>query len=109
MEKVEFLVLKNLLNNEEYLRKTIPFIKEEYFEENKYKVVFEEISSFANEYNETPTKEIISIEVEKRKDLNQDSLKDILHLIECLDDYPCLLYTSPSPRDATLSRMPSSA
>ena len=88
MEKVEFLVLKNLLNNEEYLRKTIPFIKEEYFEESKYKVVFEEISSFANEYNETPTKEIISIEVEKRKDLNQDSLKEILHLIECLDDYP---------------------
>ena len=47
MEKVEFLVFKNLLNNEEYLRKTIPFIKEEYFEESKYKVVFEEISSFA--------------------------------------------------------------
>ena len=23
--------------------------------------------------------------------------------------WPCLLYTSPSPRDATLSRMPSSA
>ena len=26
-----------------------------------------------------------------------------------LDIYSCLLYTSPSPRDATLSRMPSSA
>ena len=89
MEKVEFLVLKNLLNNEEYLRKVIPFIKKDYFEESKYKVVFEEIFSFANQYNEPPTQEILTIEVEKRKDLNQDSLKDIVHLIECLDDYPC--------------------
>ena len=88
MEKVEFLVLKNLLNNEEYLRKVVPFLKKDYFEESKYQVVFEEIFSFANEYNEPPTKEILSIEVEKRKDLNQDSLKDILHLIDCLDDYP---------------------
>ena len=88
MEKVEFLVLKNLLNNEEYLRKVVPFLKKDYFEESKYQVVFEEIFSFANEYNESPTKEILSIEVEKRKDLNQDSLKDILHLIDCLDDYP---------------------
>ena len=33
MEKVEFLVLKNLLHNEEYLRKVIPFLKSEYFQD----------------------------------------------------------------------------
>ena len=59
MEKVEFLVLKNLINNEEYLRKVLPFIKGEYFEESKYKIVFEEISSFVEEYNECPTKEVL--------------------------------------------------
>ena len=32
----------------------------------------------------------------------------LMNLIGALD-VPCLLYTSPSPRDATLSRMPSSA
>ena len=59
MEKVEFLVLKNLINNEEYLRKVLPFLKNEYFEETQYKIVFEEISSFVNEYNECPTKEFL--------------------------------------------------
>ena len=35
--------------------------------------------------------------------------KDLLQIAEAVKNYSCLLYTSPSPRDATLSRMPSSA
>jgi len=86
MEKVEFLILRNLLFNEEYLRKVIPFLKKEYFEDENQKVVFEEISNFVEKYNELPNKEIISIEVENRKDLNESNLKDILYLIQCLED-----------------------
>ena len=86
MEKIEFLVLRNLLYNEEYLRKVIPFIKKEYFENTNQRIVFEEISSFVEEYNELPTKEVLSIEVEKRKDINEQSYKDILYLVSSLDD-----------------------
>ena len=46
MDKVEFLILRNLLYNEEYVRKVIPFIKAEYFEDYNQKVVFEEILNF---------------------------------------------------------------
>ena len=42
MDKIEFLVLNNLINNEEYLRKTIPFLKDEYFEDHNQKIVFQE-------------------------------------------------------------------
>ena len=86
MDKIEFLVLKNLVHNEEYLRKVLPFLKEEYFEDTKYKVIFDEISSFVTEYNEVPTKEILSIEVEKRKDINEDSFKQISQVISYLED-----------------------
>ena len=82
MDSVEFLILRNLLHNEEYIRKVIPFIKADYFEDITQKIVFEEISSFVEQYNKPATKEILCI---------------------------CLLYTSPSPRDAHESRMPSSA
>ena len=88
MEKIEFLILRNLLYNEEYLRKVIPFIKSVYFQDNNQKIVFEEILSFVSEYNEVPTKEILSIEVEKRKDINEDSFKELTHLISCLDNEP---------------------
>ena len=88
MDKIEFLVLKNLLYNEEYLRKIVPFIKKEYFQDTNQKIVFEEIFSFVGEYNEVPTKEILSIEIEKRKDINETSFKELTHLVSCLDDEP---------------------
>ena len=88
MDKIEFLVLNNLINNEEYLRKTIPFLKEEYFEDYNQKIVFQEIAKFVDEYNDVPTKEVLSIEVEKRKDINEDVYKQINHLIEHLDGQP---------------------
>ena len=88
MEQIEFLILKNLINNEKYLRKSIPFIKSEYFEDPHQKIVYEEIFSFVEKYNELPTKEVLSIEVEKRDDINEDSFKSVTHLISCLDESP---------------------
>ena len=88
MDKVEFLILRNLLHNEDYLRKVIPFIKSEYFEDLNQKIVFEEILKFIQQYNELATKEVLCIEVEKRQDINDTSFKEITHLIECLDDVP---------------------
>ena len=88
MDKIEFLILKNLLNNEDYMRKVVPFVKADYFEDSNQRVVFEEIFSFVSQYNEVPTREIVSIEVEKRKDLNEATLKEVSHLIGCLDETP---------------------
>jgi len=88
MDKVEFLILRNLLHNEDYVRKVIPFIKSEYFEDTNQKIVFEEILSFIQEYNQPATKEVLCIEVENRKDINDTSFKEIVHLIQNLDDVP---------------------
>ena len=88
MEQIEFLILKNLIHNEKYLRKSIPFIKSEYFEDPHQKMVYEEIFSFVEKYNELPTKEVLTIEVEKRDDINEDSFKSVTHLISCLDESP---------------------
>ena len=88
MEQVEFLILRNLLYNEEYLRKVLPFIKSEYFEDTNQKIVFEEIVSFVQEYNKLATKEILCIEVENRKDITDTSFKEIVHLIDNLNDVP---------------------
>ena len=88
MDKVEFLILRNFLYNEKYTRKVIPFVKSDYFEDSNQKIVFEEIFNFVTQYNQLATKEVLCIEVEKRKDINEDSFKQIIHLIECLDDVP---------------------
>jgi replicative DNA helicase len=77
MEKVEFLILRNLLYNEEYVRKVVPFLKADYFENFNEKVVFEEILNFVQEYNQPATREVLCIETEKRQDINDSSFKEI--------------------------------
>jgi replicative DNA helicase len=88
MDKVEILILRNLLHNEEYVRKVIPFIKSEYFEDTNQKIVFEEILKFVQEYNQPATKEVLCIEVEKRQDINDTSFKEITQIVSYLDDEP---------------------
>jgi len=88
MEKVEFLILRNLLYNEEYVRKVIPFIKAEYFEDFNQKVIFEEILKFVEEYNQPATREVLCIETEKRNDINDTSFKEIAQLITSFEDEP---------------------
>ena len=88
MDKVEFLILRNLLHNEQYVRKVIPFVKSEYFEDTNQRIVFEEILKFVQEYNQPATKEVLCIEVEKRQDIDDTSFKEIIHLVGCLEDVP---------------------
>ena len=88
MEKVEFLILRNLLYNEEYVRKVVPFLKADYFENFNEKVVFEEILNFVQEYNQPATREVLCIETEKRQDINDYSFKEITDLISSLEESP---------------------
>ena len=88
MDKVEILILKNLLNNEEYARKVLPFLRKEYFEVTSEQIVYEEISKFISEYNKLATKEILCIEIENRKDVTDSSFKDVVGLVQSLEDSP---------------------
>jgi len=88
MDKVEILILRNLLYNEEYLRKVIPFIKADYYEDSNQRIVFEEIEKFVHEYNQPATREVLCIEVEKRQDINDTTFSEITKLISYLEDVP---------------------
>ncbi len=88
MDKVEILILRNLIYFEDYARKVIPFVKKEYFESESHKIVFEEIYSFLSSYDKLPTKEAISIEVEKRDDITQETFRESSNIITSLHDEP---------------------
>ena len=61
MDKVELLILKNLIYNDEYIRKILPYLKSDYFQDYSQKIVFEEIQDFFSSYNKLPTKEALEI------------------------------------------------
>lgn len=60
-DRIEILVLKGLIHDEEYCRKVFPFIKEEYFEVHSEKIVFNAIQNFISSHNNLPTVEAISV------------------------------------------------
>jgi replicative DNA helicase len=86
MENVETTILRNLLFNNDYCRKVLPFIKTEYFENLHEKVVFEEICKFIVSYEQLATKEVLLIETEKRSDITEDTYKTICDYVSNLDD-----------------------
>jgi replicative DNA helicase len=85
-ERIEQTILRNLLYNEEYYRKVVPFLKSEYFQEYHEKVIFEEIADFASKYDKVPTKEVLSINLQNRTDLTDDTFQDSLSSIRELSD-----------------------
>ena len=80
MERIETTILKNLIYNEEYSRKVIPFIKPEYFEQRSEKVIFEEVTNFIVKYGSAITIEALNIETENRTDLTENEIKEVREL-----------------------------
>ena len=85
-ERIEETILRNLIYNEEYYRKVIPFLKAEYYEIYHEKVIFEEIADFATKYDKVPTKEVLKINLQTRADLTEETFKDSLQGIDSLND-----------------------
>ena len=86
MNKVENLVLKNLLLSEEYVRKALPFIKSEYFTDVLEKKLFGVISKYFADYSALPTKEALVIEVGQLDTISDDQHKQLLKVIEDIDE-----------------------
>ena len=81
---IENSILNNLIYDENYCRKVIPFIKEEYFVSTGCKIVFNEISEYVMEYDALPTQTVLSIQIDKRDDLTESSFKEVRSVIESI-------------------------
>jgi hypothetical protein len=88
MERIETTILRNLIYNEDYSRKVIPFIQPDYFESKSEKVIFEEIVQFIVKYGSAITIEALNIEIENRTDLTEDQVKEVREINKSLNDFP---------------------
>ena len=89
MDRIEKVILRNLVYNEEYLRKVLPFVEPDYFNDRSERIVFEHITKYVAEYNSLITKEVLQIEIEDRRDITQDEVKNIYGTINELEDIEC--------------------
>jgi replicative DNA helicase len=82
--RIETKILSNLVYDENYCRKVIPFIRNDYFSERKESIIAKIIVDFFTKYNKPLTREILSIEVGNRTDINDKELVDINSYIETM-------------------------
>ena len=88
MERIESTIIQNLVFNEDFSRKVLPFVREEYFENYHEKIIFTEISKFIVKYNTLPTTAALLIEVENRTDLNDEVYKQTIESLSKLEHAP---------------------
>jgi replicative DNA helicase len=81
MNRLETTILKNLIYNEEYIRKVLPFIRPDYFSDNTEKVVFKEIFEFINQYKNPPTHEALVINFTEKKNLTEPQVQEAIELL----------------------------
>ena len=98
IDKLEYKILSNLIFDEDYVRKVIPFIKEDYFDNLSERIVFSEINNYVTTYDNLPTKSVIGIQIENRNDLSDEIFKQSFEVINSLTeekvDYSWLLDTT---------------
>lgn len=82
--KLEQIILKEIIKNEEYSRKVLPYLKREYFSDPKEKLIFDEINNFITKYNVLPKFSSISIEIDNSNSLNDSQIKEAKEYIENL-------------------------
>jgi replicative DNA helicase len=81
MNRLEKSILKNLIYNESFTRKVLPFLKDEYFLDNTEKNVFREIFAFVNEYKNPPTREALVINFTEKKNLTNEEVSKAVELL----------------------------
>ena len=83
--KIEEVALSKLILDESYSRKVLPFIKPEYFDVYKSRILFETLSEYINEFDTTPEPNALKIEVEKRRDITEDIYNEVESFLDNLD------------------------
>ena len=85
---IEQIIFNNLLYNEDYARKVIPFLKEEYFSGYEDKVIFGLIDEYVKKYNNFPSKEALAIDLANKSNINQETFENCKNVLSNIEHDP---------------------
>ena len=97
--RTEHLILKNLITDEDYARRTLPYLKSQYFQDVNERIVYEEIDNFITKFNTLPSREALTIELDNRSNINDNQFTEIAKYVgdlksEDKDDKDWLVQTT---------------
>ena len=83
--KIEEIAISKLIINDDYCRKVLPFIKDEYFDSHSNRIIFTALSEYIDNYDTCPEPAALKIDIEKRKDISEESFQEVEKILDNLD------------------------
>ena len=75
-------ILHNMINNQEYAQRVLPFVNDEWFGERHEKIIFQEVQKYFNKYDKVPDYTAVKIEIESRNDLTENLYQEISNFVD---------------------------
>lgn len=82
MSRIEEQILTSLLKTDEYVRAVMPYLKDEYFNDENERIIFKEIKKYIGKYNSCPTKEAIAIALSKLTTVSEQQFDGITNTLD---------------------------
>lgn len=81
---IEETILAGLISNDEYARKVLPFLQNDYFDQQSHQTVFVEVARYVDSYNSIPTKGALKVAIDEKSNINEEQYKQINDLVDSL-------------------------
>ena len=79
--KIETVILQNLIHNDDFMRKAIPFIKRDYFSDTNEQKIYDQIKKFIDDFNAVPNTDALIVAFQNDKSLTDDQYKEIIQYV----------------------------
>ena len=83
---IELTILRELTRNDQYFRKVLPFLKEDYFPDRDIKILFRLIFEYLDKYNAMPTRGALDIMLDAKTNIEPEIMKQCIHNLDLIFD-----------------------
>ena len=84
--RIEQTILRHLVHKENFARKALPFLRDEYFSDSSERLIYHRINEFVQKYNDIPSREALEIDLEQIKNLSEDQYSGCVDIIKSLEE-----------------------
>ena len=84
--RMERMIIRNLIYNEDYSRKVLPFVKTDYFSDRTEKLIHQEVNDFILKYNSLPSYEALILTVKEKNGLQEEEVKRVVEYLGSVND-----------------------
>ena len=82
---IEKQILQGLIQDEEYVRQVLPFLKQDYFTQLEHGLIYNVISEYFDKYNALPKVSALEVDIQQRTGVDEKTIASALELVQSFE------------------------